>query len=105
MSVRTRTRAVLERVPWGLRLGRLVQETIRVCLRYRVTGLAAEGAFFMLLSLPPLVLGLFGGLGFVGNWIGAATTQNIVSAIEAYASRFLSESSIKELLLPTVSDV
>jgi len=96
---------VLERVRWGLRLGRLVQETIRVCLRYRVTGLAAEGAFFMLLSLPPLVLGLFGGLGFVGNWIGAATTQNIVSAIEAYASRFLSESSIKELLLPTVSDV
>ncbi|GAA2039288.1 hypothetical protein GCM10009740_34980 [Terrabacter terrae] len=96
---------MLERVPWGLRLGRLARETTRVCLRYRVTGLAAEGAFFMLLSLPPLVLGLFGGLGFVGNWIGAATTQNIVSAIEAYASRFLSESSIKELLLPTISDV
>lgn len=96
---------MLERVPWGLRLGRLTRETIRVCLRYRVTGLAAEGAFFMLLSLPPLVLGLFGGLGFVGSWIGPDTTQRIVTVIEQYASRFLSESSINELLLPTVTDV
>ena len=96
---------MLERVPWGVPLARLTLETIRVCLRYRVTGLAAEGAFFMLLSLPPLVLGLFGGLGFVGGWIGADTISSIVSAIEVYASRFLSESSINELLLPTIDDV
>ena len=98
-------RAVLERVPLGVPLARLTLETIRVCLRYRVTGLAAEGAFFMLLSLPPLVLGLFGGLGFVGGWIGADTINSVVSAIEVYASRFLSESSINELLLPTINDV
>ncbi len=103
--MRTRMRAVLERVPWGIPLARLTLETIRVCLRYRVTGLAAEGAFFMLLSLPPLVLGLFGGLGFVGGWIGADTINSFVSAIEVYASRFLSESSINELLLPTINDV
>jgi membrane protein len=89
----------------GIPLARLTLETIRICLRYRVTGLAAEGAFFMLLSLPPLVLGIFGGLGFVGDWIGADTTQGIVSAVEEYASRFLSESSINELLLPTIEDV
>ena len=98
-------RAVLERVPWGVPLVRLTLETIRVCLRYRVTGLAAEGAFFMLLSLPPLVLGLFGGLGFVGGWIGPDTINSVVSAIQVYASRFLTESSINELLLPTIDDV
>ena len=103
--MRTRMRAGIERVPWGVPLARLTLETVRICLRYRVTGLAAEGAFFMLLSLPPLVLGIFGGLGYVGGWIGSDTTQSIVSAIEAYASRFLSESSINELLLPTVQDV
>jgi membrane protein len=96
---------VLERVPWGFPLVRLTRETFRVCMRYRVTGLAAEGAFFMLLSLPPLVLGVFGGLGFVGGWFGADTTHGIVSAIQVYASRFLTESSIKELLLPTITDV
>ena len=103
--MRTRVRAGVERMPWGVPLARLTLETVRICLRYRVTGLAAEGAFFMLLSLPPLVLGIFGGLGFVGGWIGADTTQSIVSAIEVYASRFLSESSINELLLPTIQDV
>ena len=50
--------------------GRLTVETIRVCLRYRVTGLASEAGFFALLSLPPLVLGLFGGVGYVGQWLG-----------------------------------
>ena len=40
-------------------------------MRYRVTGLASEAGFFALLSLPPLVLGLFGGVGYLGNWLGA----------------------------------
>ena len=34
--------------------------TVGTCLRNRVTGLAAEAAFFALLSLPPLVFGLAG---------------------------------------------
>ncbi|GAA5028495.1 hypothetical protein GCM10023258_24050 [Terrabacter aeriphilus] len=103
--MRGRVRAGLERVPWGVPLARLTLETIRVCLRYRVTGLAAEGAFFMLLSLPPLVLGLFGGLGFVGGWIGDDTISRVISTIQDYAARFLTESSINELLLPTITDV
>ena len=51
--------------------GDLTLGTIRICLRYRVTGLAAEAGFFALLSLPPLVLGLVGGVGFVGQWVGS----------------------------------
>ena len=39
-------------------------------MRYRVTGLASEAGFFALLSLPPLILGLFGGLAYVANAIG-----------------------------------
>ena len=35
-----------------------------------MTGLASEAGFFMLLSLPPLVLGLFGGVGYLGGWLG-----------------------------------
>ena len=42
------------RVPGLLPLARLVVATIRICLRYRVTGLASEAGFFALLSLPPL---------------------------------------------------
>ncbi len=68
--LRERFRTALERVPGGVTAVRLVLRTLDVCLDYRVTGLAAEAAFFMLLSLPPLVLGLFGGLGYVSGWIG-----------------------------------
>ena len=46
-------------------LWRLTKETTAVCFRYRVTGLAAEAGFFALLSLPPLLLGLVGAIGYL----------------------------------------
>ena len=66
-DVRRRLRRALSRLPGLLPLARLIVATIRISLRYRVTGLASEAGFFTLLSLPPLVLGLFGGLGYVGG--------------------------------------
>jgi len=105
MTVKTRVRALLRRVPGGVALGRLTVRTVDVCLEYRVTGLAAEAAFFMLLALPPLVLGLFGGLGYVSAWIGPENVAQVVSTIREYASRFLTEDSISQLLVPTVEDV
>ena len=44
---------------------RLIVSTVSACLRNRVTGLAAEAAFFALLSLPPLIFGLAGSIGYV----------------------------------------
>ena len=46
-------------------LWRLIVSTVGTCLRYRVTGLAAEAAFFALLSLPPLIFALAGSIGYV----------------------------------------
>jgi len=105
MTVKERVAATLRRVPGGLALGRLTVRTVDVCLDYRVTGLAAEAAFFMLLSLPPLVLGLFGGLGYVSAWIGPENVDTVVESIREYAARFLTEDSISDLLVPTVQDV
>ena len=61
MTVRGRVLRGLARVPGAATLARLTVETVRVCMRYRVTGLASEAGFFALLSLPPLLFGLFGG--------------------------------------------
>lgn len=105
MTVKKRVRAVLRRVPGGLGTARLTLRTVDVCLDYRVTGLAAEAAFFMLLSLPPLVLGLFGGLGYISAWIGPENVAQVVATIREYAERFLTEDSISKLLVPTVEDV
>ncbi len=95
----------LARIPGGLLLARLVAETVRICLRYRVTGLASEAGFFALLSFPPLILGLFGGVGYVGQWLGEVTVESFTAQIGEYAGRFLTPEVIDDLLLPTVDDV
>lgn len=102
---RDAARRTLARVPGLHAIARLTLETIRVCLRHRVTGLASEAGFFALLSLPPLVLGLFAGLGYVGTWVGPQVVQQVTDAITAYAERFLTSQSVAEIILPTVDDV
>ncbi|MFC7492196.1 MULTISPECIES: YihY/virulence factor BrkB family protein [unclassified Knoellia] len=104
-GAKRRLRGWLARFPALETLARLTVETIRICLRYRVTGLASEAGFFALLSLPPLVLGLFGGVGYVGRWLGQDTVQQVRLAIAEYAGRFLTEDIISRTLSPTVDDV
>ena len=72
MSARTDpdgTSKPLEAAPqaltWAGRVWRVIAETGATCVRYRVTGLAAEAAFFGVLSLPPLLFGLVGTIGFI----------------------------------------
>ena len=105
MSPRARIRAQVSRVPGALPLTRLLLETIRICMRYRVTGLASEAGFFALLSLPPLILGLFGGVGYVGPLLGPGTVHRVTTAIEQYASRFLTDQSVDTVIVPTMNDV
>lgn len=104
MSLRSSARSALARVPGALALARLVRETVALCMRYRVTGLAAEAGFFALLSFPPLLFGLLGGVGYLGGWIGEDAVTRVTEAIEAYSSRFLTEKSLRDVLMPTISD-
>ncbi|MGL5819462.1 MAG: YihY/virulence factor BrkB family protein [Phycicoccus sp.] len=104
-DAKRRARRALSRVPGGVAVARITLETVRVCLRYRVTGLASEAGFFALLSLPPLVLGLFGGLGYVGRWLGPDAVERVRESINDYASRFVTSDVIDSTLAPTVDDV
>jgi membrane protein len=104
-DAKRRLRRLLSQVPGLLPLARLVVATIRVGLRYRVTGLASEAGFFALLSLPPLILGLFGGLGYVGSALGPDAVETVRTSISEYASRFLTPAVINSTLGPTVDDV
>ena len=92
-------------IPGAMWLARIIAETVRICMRYRVTGLASEAGFFALLSFPPLILGLFGGVGYIGRWLGEVTIESFTQQIGTYAGRFLTPDVIEQLLLPTVSDV
>ena len=85
---------------------KLVTQTIGVCLRYRVTGLAAEGAFFAILSLPPLIFGLAGSLGYIaGKYFEVETIDDIKLQIAQLAARALTDESVQSVIVPTLNQV
>jgi membrane protein len=84
----------------------LLTQTVGVCLRYRVTGLAAEGAFFAILSLPPLIFGLAGSLGYIASkWFEVETINDVKQQIVDLAARALTDDSIKNVIAPTLDQV
>lgn len=84
---------------------RLVVTTVSSCLRYRVTGLAAEGAFFAVVSVPPLVFALAGAVGYVSEQFSAAQVDDVRRAVLELCGRFLTESAVSNVIEPTVEDV
>ena len=83
----------------------LAASTTRICLRHRVTGLAAEAGFFALLSLPPLVLGLVGSLGFVGRHLGPGVVANLRARVSQLAGAFLAPASVHSTIQPMFDQV
>jgi membrane protein len=83
----------------------LTRGTVSVCLRYRVTGLASEAGFFALLSLPPLILGLVAGLGYVGDAVGADTVGEVQAQIRRYAREIFASDTIVNTVTTSIDDV
>ena len=81
-------------------------QTVGACLRYRVTGLAAEAAFFAILSLPPLIFGLAGAIGFVARRFDVAHDRRASrQQVLALARRVLTEDAVDDVIAPTLDDV
>jgi membrane protein len=70
-----------------------------------VTGLAAEAAFFALLSLPPLVFGLAGAVGFVAQRFDVTTVAEFRTQVLDLALRLLTPTAVNDVLAPTLDDV
>jgi membrane protein len=85
---------------------KLITQTVGVCLRYRVTGLAAEAAFFAILSLPPLIFGLAGSIGFIAEqFFAVETIDSIKTQIAELAGRALTAQSVADVIVPTIDKV
>ena len=84
----------------------LITQTVGTCLRYRVTGLAAEAAFFAILSLPPLIFGFAGSIGYIaGKYFEVETIDNIKLQVADLASRALTDEAVKNVITPTIDQV
>ncbi|WP_019631504.1 YihY/virulence factor BrkB family protein [Actinomadura atramentaria] len=88
------------RVVWEL-----VRQTAVAAFRYRVTGLAAEAAFFALLSLPPLAIGLVGTMGHFTGLLGAQTVAESRTWVIDQAHRVLTGPAVDSVVVPLIDDV
>ncbi|WP_432070238.1 YihY/virulence factor BrkB family protein [Streptomyces sp. AA1529] len=82
----------------------LLKDTVNSCMEYRVLGLAAEAAFFTLISIPPLLLGLIGSLGYL-DWVGADTIETIRQNFLDASATVLSDRGVDQLARPLIDDV
>ncbi|MFD0412742.1 YihY/virulence factor BrkB family protein [Streptomyces sp. NPDC127108] len=83
----------------------LLKDTVNSCIEYRVLGLAAEAAFFTLLSVPPLLLSLIGLLAYVDRWTGADTITSVENNILEASRTILSDKGVREIAQPILEDV
>jgi membrane protein len=87
------------------RAWRVIADTAATCVRYRVTGLAAEAAFFGVLSLPPLIFGLAGAIGFFTSTLDIRTLAGFRGQLVDLSSRVLTPDVVKTVIEPTIDDV
>ncbi|MBJ7359541.1 YhjD/YihY/BrkB family envelope integrity protein, partial [Nocardioides sp.] len=84
---------------------RLVVTTASSCLRYRVTGLAAEAAFFAVLSVPPLIFALAGAIGYVTDQLDPGQIDDIRIAVLDFSGRLLTDRAVDSIIEPTLNSV
>ncbi|MFI7665345.1 YihY/virulence factor BrkB family protein [Nocardia sp. NPDC049526] len=66
---------------------------------------SAAAAFWQTMSLAPLLLGVLGSLGYVGEWFGPDTVEIVQQKIIAFSRDLFSTSVVSDLIEPTVTDV
>src|SRR5688500_7654739 len=84
---------------------RQLARTVSSCFRYRVTGLASEAAFFAILSLPPLVFGLAGTIGYIARQFEVTQVEVLKNRVIDLASQALTPDTVEAVITPTMDDV
>jgi membrane protein len=84
---------------------RLISRTAAKAWADSFVSMSAQAAFWMTLSLPPLLLGLLGSLGFVASGFGPATVEAAQREIVRLATTVFSADVVNQIIRPTVSDI
>lgn len=83
----------------------LAWRTTVKCWDDSIIGWAAQAAFWQALSLPPLILGVLGSIGYIAGWFGPDTIDVISQRIMSFAERTFSDQVVTDLIEPTVDNV
>ena len=90
---------------WQVKTFRLIKATILDTFEDRLPGLAAEVAFYLVLSLPPLLLVILGLLGYIGDIAGAETALEIKEELVDLADNIFSPATMEESVEPAIDDL
>jgi membrane protein len=104
-GVRARTSSRWTLVNIRRALWRLIVSTVGTCMRNRVTGLAAEAAFFAILSLPPLIFALAGSIGYVFAQFSNDQIEDVRQKVLDLSSQALTPDTVDDIIRPTLNDV
>jgi membrane protein len=66
---------------------------------------SAAAAFWQTLSLPPLLLGLFGVLSYVGDVFGPNTITAVQNRVVDLVGEVFSRQAVEDIIAPTVTDI
>jgi len=66
---------------------------------------SAAAAFWQTLSLPPLLLGLFGVLSYVGDIFGPDTITAVQNRVVELVGGVFSEQAVRDVIAPTVAQI
>jgi len=66
---------------------------------------SAAAAFWQTLSLPPLLLGLFGILSYVGNLYGPDTITAVQRQVVELVGPVFSKEAVEQVIAPTITDI
>jgi len=108
MAVESSPRSPTRTLSWQLvrrTLWRLVVSTVGTCMRNRVTGLAAEAAFFAVLSLPPLIFALAGSIGYVFAEFSDSAIAEVRRTVLSLAGQALTPQTVDSIIRPTLNEV
>lgn len=84
---------------------RLVLRTLSKSWWDNIFSQSAAAAFWQTLSLPPLLLGLLGSLGYLGDWFGPGMVEAVHGKIIGFSDTVFSANVVNQIIGPTVSDI
>jgi membrane protein len=100
------SRAVIERTPAPLKPAvRLSVRTVDAAVADRLHGLAAELAFWVVLSFPALLLTVVSAVGAVSAAVGGDWQEALLEQIENAAAVVLTQATIEQFLVPVVEQL
>ena len=87
------------------RVRKLVSRTLVRAWDDNIFSEAAAAAFWQTLSLPPLLLGLFGVLSYVGDIFGPNTITAVQNQVVDLVGEVFSRQAVEDIIAPTVTDI